>query len=76
MSRLCLIGLKTDIESLNKFAEGSRNGVIIEQANYSNKVFELALPDAPLAAEQLSAINRAKQYAQELGIGFKIVVVK
>lgn len=68
--------VKADIDSLAQFTSGQRNGIQVLQENYNSKVFELALPDATLSAEQMNAINEAKQYAAQLGIGFKIVVVK
>jgi hypothetical protein len=68
--------LTTDIDSLAQFTSGYRNGITVEQSAYNSKVFELAVPDATMNAAQVNAINQAKQYAAQLGIGFKIVVVK
>ncbi|MBP2658492.1 MAG: hypothetical protein H6Q69_1524 [Firmicutes bacterium] len=68
--------LKADIDTLSSFAGGRRSGVVVKASDYTSKVLELVLPAAELTAAQLNAINMAKQYASELGIGFRIVVVK
>ena len=76
-SESALLGrLKADINSLNGFGGGRRSGVAVKASDYTSKVFELALTEAELTAAQLNAINMAKQYASELGVGFRIVVVK
>ncbi len=68
--------MKADIDALKGFQSGMRNGVFVSEADFTRKVFELALPEAQLTAQQLNAINLAKQYAIDAGIGFRIVVVK
>ncbi len=68
--------LKTDINSLDRFTSGERNGTVVQASDYNSKVFELALPDASLSVGQINAINNAKQYATQLGIDFRVVVVK
>lgn len=68
--------MKADIDALKGFQSGMRNGVFVSEADFSRKVFELALPEAELTSQQLNAINLAKQYAIDAGIEFRIVVVK
>ena len=68
--------LKSEINTLVKFKNGKKSGVEVQQKDYDNKVFNIAIPDQDLNEGQLKAISDAKLYALQKGISFKITVIK
>ncbi|OPX43956.1 hypothetical protein CLHUN_21990 [Ruminiclostridium hungatei] len=74
-SSALLSKLNSFVYQLSRFDGATYGGKSAFQGvDFSSKALELVIPDVQLSMEQIQAIIKAKEYANSLEIGFKIII--
>lgn len=66
--------LKKDIDKLNSFSYGKLNDVIITSSDFDSKCLNIVLPNIELSEVQKAILQKAKDYAKNLGIIIKVFI--